>query len=148
MGVPPSKEEQEREGCPLRDDGRFSYHTLAVTGGDRLPATPDEVSASYIAMVDEKFHDMIDLLLTAKTGVLYFCRAGKDRTGVVSAVLLHSLGLPTSYIVEDYMRSRENLEPALREYARDNPSVDLRVITPERRYIEEFLAWYTAKNIG
>ena len=137
-------EEQERERCPLMDDGRFSYCTLAVSGGDRLPATPDEVSVSYIAMVDEDFRDIIDLLLTAKTGVLYFCRAGKDRTGVVSAVLLHRLGMPASYIVDDYMKSRSNLEDLLREYARKNPAVNIDVITPKRRYMEEFLAWYIA----
>lgn len=137
-------EEQGRERCPLMDDGRFSYHTRTVTGGDRLPATPDEVSLSYIGMVDEGMRAIIDLLLTAKTGALYFCRAGKDRTGVVSAILLHKLGFPTSYIVEDYMRSRENWEPLLREYAKQDPGIDLRVILPERQYIEELLSWYAA----
>ncbi|MBO7292953.1 MAG: tyrosine-protein phosphatase, partial [Clostridia bacterium] len=64
--------------------------------------------------------------------------------GVVSAVLLHRLGMPTSYIVDDYMKSRSNLEDLLREYARKNPAVNIDVITPKRRYMEEFLAWYIA----
>ncbi|MBO7293307.1 MAG: tyrosine-protein phosphatase, partial [Clostridia bacterium] len=105
----------------------------------RLPASPDEVSASYIAMVDETLRDIVGLLLTAKTGVLYFCRAGKDRTGVVSALLLRRLGMPRDYIVRDYMESGSNLAPLLLEYARQSPDVDLEVITPKRRYIADFL---------
>jgi protein tyrosine/serine phosphatase len=85
-------------------------------------------------------------LLNARVGVLYFCTAGKDRTGVVSAVLLYKLGLPTEYVVRDYMRSRENLAPMLAAYAAQHPDVDINVITPNEGYIREFLAWYIANN--
>ena len=74
-------EEQGREPCPLMDDGRFSYHTRTVTGGDRLPATPDEVSLSYIGMVDEEMRGIIDLLLTAKTGLCISAVPGRTGRG-------------------------------------------------------------------
>ncbi|MBE6851957.1 MAG: tyrosine-protein phosphatase [Ruminococcus sp.] len=32
-----------------------------------------------------------------------FLQSGKDRTGVLSAVLLHKSGMPLEYIVNDYM---------------------------------------------
>lgn len=97
-------------------------------------------------MVDAKFRDMIEFLLKVKSNVLYFCNAGKDRTGVVSAVLLYKLGMPTEYIVDDYLKTKVNLESLLIEFARQNSKIDIDVITPHKRYIEEFLKWYINKE--
>lgn len=82
--------------CPLIDDNRFSYHIFAVSDGDKVSLCTDDVSESYIDMADEKFDEMIEFLLKVKSNTLYFCNAGKDRTGVVSAVLLHKLGMHLS----------------------------------------------------
>ena len=38
------------------------------------------------------------------------CTAGKDRTGVVSAILRHKIGMDSEYIIEDYMKSKDNLK--------------------------------------
>ena len=135
-------DERARKQCPLIDDARFSYYVCTVSGGDKVPPNTDAVSQSYIAMVDAQFEVMIDFLLNAKSNVLYFCNAGKDRAGVVSAVLLYKLGVPYEYIVNDYMKSKFNLETLLIEFARQNPAIDIDVITPHKRYIEEFLRWY------
>ena len=93
-------------------------------------------------MVDTRFDAMIAFLLNAKSNVLYFCNAGKDRTGVVSAVLLYQLGMSSEYIVQDYLKTKFNLEPFLNAFARENPAIDIDVITPQKRYMEEFLKWY------
>lgn len=136
--------DDERMGkqCPLIDDGRFSYYVYAIAGGDKVPSSTDNVSKSYIAMVDTQFDAMIEFLLNVKSNVLYFCNAGKDRAGVVSAVLLYKLGMPYEYIVNDYLKTKFNLEELLNEFARHNPTIDIDVITPHKRYIEEFLKWY------
>ena len=131
--------------CPLSEDGRFSYMKVALTGGDRIPASVDDVTASYIAMADGKLDGLVDFLLSLDTGALYFCSAGKDRTGVVSAALLYRLGASVEYIVRDYMASRENLSEALIRYAEKNPSVDIEVITPKEEYIRDFLLWYAER---
>lgn len=39
--------------------------------------------------------------------ILFHCAAGKDRTGVVAAVLLELMDVETEFIVVDYMRSRD-----------------------------------------
>ena len=131
--------------CPLSEDGRFSYMKVALTGGDRIPASVDDVTASYIAMADGKLDGLVDFLLSLDTGALYFCSAGKDRTGVVSAALLYRLGASVEYIVRDYMASRENLSEALILYREKNPSVDIEVITPREEYIRGFLLWYAER---
>ena len=139
-------DERIRKPCPLIDDGRFCYYVYAIAGGDKVPPNTEAVSKSYIAMVDAQFEAMIVFLLNAKSNVLYFCNAGKDRTGVVSAVLLYKLGMSSEYIVNDYMKSKFNLETLLIEFARQNPAIDIDVITPHRRYIEEFLRWYVDRT--
>lgn len=138
--------ERHRRPCPLEQDGRFRYYIMPVKGGGRIPASPEAVAGSYIAMADEKMEEIIRLIRDSDTNVLYFCNAGKDRTGVVSAILLYRDGLDREYILEDYMRSKENLMPMLVAYGKQKPDLDLRIITPQRRYMEEFLDWYEDKR--
>ena len=135
-------EERTKKQCPLIEDSRFTYYVFTITDGDKIPLHTDDVSKSYIAMVDTQFDTMIEFLLNTKSNVLYFCNAGKDRTGVVSAVLLYKLGMSPEYIVNDYMKSKFNLEILLNGFARQNPTINIDVITPHKRYIEEFLKWY------
>ena len=41
---------------------------------------------------------------------VFHCAAGKDRTGVISAIVLGLLGVPDEVIVADYAATRENLD--------------------------------------
>lgn len=140
-----SSAERTRRPCPLETDDRFCYHHLPVTGGDCIPASPEAVGESYIAMADERMTEIIRLIQNASTNVLYFCNAGKDRTGVVSAILQKDAGLPEAFILDDYVASGENLKDKLEAFAKSNPAIDLRVITPNRAYMKHFLAWYERK---
>lgn len=47
---------------------------------------------------------------------VFHCTGGKDRTGVVAAVLLRALGVPDEIIVEDYAQSERNLAPISGSY--------------------------------
>jgi hypothetical protein len=136
-----TEEEHEKKKCPLAEDNRFRYLCMPVTGGNVVPELGDEVSKSYIAMADEQMRAIITAICGAGTNVLYFCNAGKDRTGVVSAILLAQAGMDDEYIVRDYMKSKENLLPMLEEFTKQCPQVDVRVITPHERYMKEFLEW-------
>lgn len=137
-----TEDEREKRKCPLAEDNRFKYLCMPVTGGNVVPKSVDDVSKSYIAMVDEQMKVIIAAICGAKTNVLYFCNAGKDRTGVVSAILLMQSGMDEEYIVRDYMKSKENLRPMLESFAKQCPQVDIRVITPHERYMKEFLEWF------
>jgi len=53
---------------------------------------------------------LIAVLAEAPGPVVYHCAAGKDRTGVVSAVLLALLGVRDEVIAADYAATQENLE--------------------------------------
>lgn len=138
-------EERLQKECPLIHNPRFQYYCMPVTGGNVVPQTTDDVSESYIHMVDAQMDQIIDVIWNAPSNVLYFCNAGKDRTGVVSAILLKKMGLDMDFIVADYMESKHNLEEMLVSYAEENTNVDIEIITPYERYIREFLAWWSEK---
>jgi protein tyrosine/serine phosphatase len=53
---------------------------------------------------------VLTTLASADGPAVYHCAAGKDRTGVISAVILGVLGVPDEVIVADYAATKENLE--------------------------------------
>lgn len=132
-------EECAAKPCPLEEDERFCYLHLPVTGGNALPESRAMVPVSYLKMVDGQMERILDAIGGADSNVLYFCSAGKDRTGVVSALLLRRAGIPEAYIIADYLQSGPNLAPRLEAFARQNPGLDVGIITPREEYMRQFL---------
>lgn len=141
-----SKEEYISRPSAFEGDLRFQLHHIPVTGGATIPSLPQEVSQSYISMIDFTMLKIIDSILHASTSVLYFCSAGKDRTGVVSALLLLSMGISHEEIINDYMQSKEYLQEALEEYAQKT-KVSIDIITPKPEYMKNFLENPKVENI-
>ena len=82
---------------------------------------------------------IVEVAEKSMTNVLYFCSAGKDRTGVLSALLLSRAGASRQEIVFDYMQSADNLKDSLNKYVLAHPEVDIEIITPKEDYIYELL---------
>jgi protein-tyrosine phosphatase len=59
-----------------------------------------------------RLRDFFKVLREEQTPTVIHCAAGKDRTGIAIAVLLHALGVPHEEIVRDYLLTNElgNLE--------------------------------------
>ena len=74
--------------------------------------------------------------MDAKSNVLYFCSAGKDRTGVVSAVILRKLGYSNQIIIDDYMESKDNLMQFLASYVAEHPEIDINTIIPNEETVD------------
>lgn len=134
-----SPEEASQKPCPLQSLAQFRYFTMPVTGGNAIPDTPDEVPESYVRMLDAQMRAILELAETAPHGVLFFCNAGKDRTGVVSAMLLRRVGASDAEMIEDYVLSADNLREMLEAYAKQVPTADIEVITPKAEYMKRFL---------
>jgi len=132
-------DEVEKRPCPLETDRRFKYLHMPVTGGDTMPKASSEVVPIYLNMVDGKMRAVLDALENAEANALYFCVSGKDRTGVVSAMLLLRMGAPRDVIVADYTASYENLKDCFGALLRTHPGVDPRVVRPVPEYMEAFL---------
>ncbi len=134
-----SEEEVARKPCSLQERDGFRYLHLPVTGGGDTPKSLEHLHTVYRQMVDEKMEEIIDTIMNADSNVMYFCTAGKDRTGVVSAMILKRLGFSDEVIIDDYMESGDNLMDMLTAYVRMHPEVDLEIIVPHRENMERFL---------
>lgn len=53
---------------------------------------------------------MFDRLLGGHVPLLFNCAAGKDRTGVGAALILHALGVPRDTILEDYLLTNSHAD--------------------------------------
>ena len=134
-----SDKEVERKPCPLARDARFTYLRLPVTGGNAMPDTPAEVPLSYLRMVDAQMERILRTVREA-AGVMYFCTAGKDRTGVVSALIQREHRLSPAEIAADYALSADNLRERFAAFYALHPEIDVEIYTPKEEYMLQFLA--------
>jgi protein-tyrosine phosphatase len=59
-----------------------------------------------------RFAEAVGFLAGAAGGVLFHCAGGKDRTGVLAALLLRLVGVAIDAVEEDYVRSEVRLRRA------------------------------------
>jgi protein tyrosine phosphatase (PTP) superfamily phosphohydrolase (DUF442 family) len=75
----------------------------------------DEVPAhNYVKALigcDETVKQMFEAMLSSAGNVLVHCGAGKDRTGIVSALVELLVGVPEEDIIADYLRSGQDTRP-------------------------------------
>ena len=135
------REEREYKAklCRLETEDGFTYFHMPVTGGGDTPSSPEAVVETYLRMIDAQMDKIISVIMGANTNVLYFCGAGKDRTGVVSAIILKKLGYSDQVIVDDYMETKDNLMEFLMAYVKEHPEIDIKTIIPNAENIQKVL---------
>ena len=143
------REEQEYtvKPCSLEDKEDFVYYHLPVTGGGEVPESPDAVAETYLAMLDEHMDKIIQTIMNADSNVLYFCGAGKDRTGVVSAIILKKFGISDQTIIDDYMETKDNLMGFLTSYVATHPETSINTIVPNEKNIKRVLELLTYREV-
>ncbi|MCL1814392.1 MAG: tyrosine-protein phosphatase [Treponema sp.] len=72
------------------------------------------------------------------TPILFHCSAGKDRTGLASALILHALGAGRETIMEDYLCSTENLRPYWERFVTSQPRMVPYYTVTEKYLLEAF----------
>ena len=72
---------------------------------------------------------------TSSAATAFYCKAGKDRTGLVAALALHCCGASDDAIVADYTRSQGSGKAALGggKIEGDRTAIDYRRFTGRRR---------------
>ncbi|MCL2140169.1 MAG: tyrosine-protein phosphatase [Dehalococcoidia bacterium] len=134
-----TEKETMEKPCCLQDYPPFTYLNMPVSFGNEVPQTAKEVPPYYLKMVDHQMHLILSTIENSQTNVIYFCRAGKDRTGVVSALLLLKHGFSHEAIINDYMLSADNLKEMIEQYCSDHPLVSKEAMTPNKEYMVQFL---------
>jgi len=113
-----------RSSAELRSDGRgalaaatIDFHHVPLFDGQMTRpegwAAVETLADRYVLLAEfakEPIARVLDVLGAEERPVVYHCAAGKDRTGVISAVLLGVLGVPDEVIVADYVATQEQLD--------------------------------------
>lgn len=114
-----STREVEKEGRGPLAEAAIGYHHLplfeVVPGHKRVwPASLSELYRGMLRDAAGQVVRVLDVVAAADAHpVVFHCVAGKDRTGVVAAVLLGILGVGDDDIVADYVMTQEVM-PAMR----------------------------------
>lgn len=106
---------------PFHANPAVRYYNVSLF--DQLAPTPkpgqDLLLELYILALDTRqqaLAEVLTLIAEAPQGtVLYHCTAGKDRTGVVSALVLSVAGVDTDLIVQDYALTAQMIAPMIEE---------------------------------
>jgi len=134
---------------------------------DRLAEDPSEAGvAALMAVIYRSIPNAVgpplsalfDALAEGAPPTLIHCAAGKDRTGVVVALLLHALGVPDAVIMADYMETAARVTPETRRRASktftrivggemEEASLDL-LVSVRRNFLESAYAYIDRKYGG
>lgn len=118
-------DERETHPNPFRNNPDVVYHNVSLfdaldpammTGGDVLLDL-------YLAALTNRhgaIAQVLTLIANAPEGiVLFHCTAGKDRTGLVAALMLALAGVETAVIVDDYALTGPMIAPLLETFIAD-----------------------------
>jgi len=108
IGIPPGVGDRE-----------YFHRVFAATDDPRVVLEAvHETMRSIVRDAGARYARMFEVLLGADRGsVLLNCSAGKERTGIGSALVLTALGVPRETVIADFMLSRRYF-PAQREIPR------------------------------
>jgi protein-tyrosine phosphatase len=101
-----------------REGQAIDANVAAAQSADR---SPDAMVEQYLAILDHSSNLVVEAVQTlasdeALPGV-FFCAAGKDRTGVLAAVVLGAIGVRDDDIVADYVLTEESIEAIITRFA-------------------------------
>ena len=143
-----TEEEVKNKISVFENDDCFKLFHYEMNGGGKIPESCEMVSTSYMNMLEGKdiIRNIFKLLAENNDGILYFCNAGKDRTGVITALILMTLGVKKEDIISDYALSSTYMKDFLEDFAQESSNKDIKdIITPKTQYMEQFLNDFETK---
>ena len=118
----------------------FTFLNYPIIEGDTIPESVEAVPGSYMNIAcSENMPRILKAIADADTGVMYNCAAGKDRTGVVTAILLMLCGVSDEEITADYMLTKECNRERFELLRKRRPDLDMNIVIPRESYIRNFM---------
>ena len=134
------QKEIERRASGFAEKEGFEYFNLQIEEGSGAPKSMEAVPCSYLKIASAKaMLEVFQCIAHSKSGVMFNCTAGKDRTGVVSAILLLHAGVGDKDIVDNYVLTREYGKERLELVHKNFPELDMNIVIPCEMFMEEFL---------
>ena len=132
----------------LKSDERFNCISLPLHTKDISVAHIDKTAQTYYRMaVSSDMKRILKTIANLDGGVLFHCMAGKDRTGVVAAVVLLLCEVTKLDVVDDYAASLSAMLPIVETYYNEPLN---HYVMPTGDIMVEFLDIFFRmnKNIG
>lgn len=138
--------EQEAAASESFMGEEFSFFRLPIQEGSGIPRSMEAVPLSYMEVAEaENMPLVLKAIAEAEQGVLYYCSAGKDRTGVVSAIILMACGADRETVVFDYILSREYNRVKLEALVSAYPEIDRDIILANENSMRSFIDMFIAR---
>ncbi len=99
---------------PLQATGLRAYDLRQITNIDRYYAV-------LLRSAPAQFVTIFRMLIEAPESVYIHCRIGKDRTGIVVAMILDAVGVDAESIIDDYTLTTANITPLIATYESERP---------------------------
>jgi protein-tyrosine phosphatase len=135
-------DEALREGSMLSERPGVRYLSLPLWSADRIrvdvvaDASKTDVVDHYVAFLEGSDATIVgaarEFTVDANLPAVFHCAAGKDRTGVLAAVLLDAVGVTSEAIVADYALSGERLEQIQAQLVRLDTYRKMRAVAATR----------------
>lgn len=124
----------------------FCYYNVPVEEGSGVPESVDAVPAGYMKIAGAaNIHQVFWHIAHAPDGVLFHCAAGKDRTGVVSAILLLLAKVREEEIIKDYMLTKQYNRKRFALVRKNYPDLDINTVIPQEKNMVRFLQLFREK---
>lgn len=142
-----TQEEIEKRPCYFSKLAQVSYRNISFLAGSENPKEEAEVSSGYFNMMEDAsaIRQILGVIAESDGNVLIHCAVGKDRTGVVSALLLKLCGVQDQDIIADYQVSHTYLKKFIDGLRKENPHWPSWVGTSKPEYMQEALEMLNAK---
>ena len=142
-----TESEYLRKKSVFEDNKEFELIHLPIQQGSEIPPSLEAVPLSYISMLEEKENILkfVKLIADPNRRILFFCNAGKDRTGVFTTLLLMILGVKDEDIIADYLLSAVYMRRILLEFGKATDSNTYSIITPRIENMEKFIELFRDK---
>ncbi|MFV0396385.1 MAG: tyrosine-protein phosphatase [Coprobacillaceae bacterium] len=146
-----SEHEINKAPSKLKDYEDIKYYHVNLLQDAGMSVVPDAVkeyndlSGLYVYIIEAckpKIKEVFDIFLQYPYDtVLYNCSAGKDRTGVITALLLDLVGCHEYDIVKDYSESYENNMAIMKELEALLDDDKKEFLGSKPQYMMKFLAY-------
>lgn len=133
-------ESRNKAPSPFLHDPRFEVKELSVNGNGRISKDYEDYLNSYMEMVEDPYtaRRIFKAILESPKPLVIHCNAGKDRTGVFSALLLLFAGVPLEMVNADYMMSFPLLPKMTQNTRQHHPEIPELLLTPMTGFFPEF----------
>lgn len=125
----------------LQQISNFKCHNIALQKGIAKINSEDDLVKTYLKFCEnfEEMQSIFKIIANASNGILIHCQEGKDRTGIVVAILLLLTDVPFEDIILDYSCSQIYLKKYIDDILKAFPDFPEYNYKTKPCYMEKFL---------